>query len=165
MMKHVLTLLAIFAGLTFVACNSNVDDIPAPDQRFQPTEAILQAFSNYFPTAENIRWQQAERNALADFQDKGVETQAVFNPAAELLLMREFITEEELPQPAIEYLNTYYSVFPITSVIREVDFTIGKGEVIYLVEYGVKDRGGLAKFDAEGNFLDCEDYEGHDCEG
>lgn len=87
-MKHFLFILSFFALLSH---HSHANDalIPTP---------LLQSFYSSFTDAEDVRWEKAGKLTVASFFSQGKKKFAYYNQSAELVVLAELISVDQLPE-------------------------------------------------------------------
>ena len=142
-MKKTFLSLVFLLGLSYAwaACD---DD----DNRYKPSEEIITSFNSQFPGVKNVEWEKKNVYQVADFMQDGVEKEAWFDSAGNLLLTEEDLPYSLLPATIREWIaSSEYAAWQIDDVdkvirngqatVYVVELESGKSEVyIYFTETG-----------------------------
>ena len=90
MMRHSIIVLAFFCFGLFACENEETSNAP---------EAVMSAFNQKFPNAENVEWEQKDDNIWeAEFDLDGDEVEAEFSGSGEWMETETEIENSELPE-------------------------------------------------------------------
>lgn len=115
-------------------------------QNIEVPDAVIAAFEEKFPDAEEVKWKKLKTNYQATFED--IETtMAQFTPEGKWVKTAVIVTEDELPVIAAEHIEENFENAEITQVQMVEN---SKEEITYLVVMVVGDEKIKIKFDDEG---------------
>ena len=115
-------------------------------------EAVKVRFSELYPSAKEVEWENTAENYEAEFEVGGRDRTAVFTAAGKLISYAEEIEEQNLPGSALQELGTRYASFSIDEVHRVQQ----QGSTYYRVELDRKEEELLLHFDSTGHLLKQE---------
>jgi hypothetical protein len=108
-----------------------------------PAQTVA-AFNSTFPNAENVKWQQTDKFAIASFSTEDHNFYAYYNADGTLAVVAEVISFRELPKS----LKKDYSEKMSDQTIKAVYRMEAEGDVKYYIE--VEKEGKSSVFNSTG---------------
>jgi hypothetical protein len=103
-MKNILVIAMALATLCLVSCTSEV----------LPPQEVISAFSEQFPKAENVEWEQEDDSLWeAEFSMNGAEFSACFNETGKWLESERAIDVKDLPELVTASVSMLFEGFKI----------------------------------------------------
>ncbi len=153
-MRNLLFIIAIAALFSLNACNHLCENVP---------KEVNTAFSEKFPDADNINWEQEDENEWeAEFEMNGKDYSANFTSDGNWKETEYEIEKSDLPKAVMTTLETEFAGYNIEEVeisetaegeVYEVDLKKDKSEI----EVTIAPDGSVLKKEVEND----EDDEGH----
>lgn len=142
-MKKLIAYNLIFAAaIGMSACDSIWDRTNVP-------EAVETRFTEMYPAAENVDWDEEQENFEAEFEVSERERTALFNAEGKLIRYTEKIEDRYLPAPALKALQQRYAGFKLDEAHRVQQ----DHNTLYEVELERKEEEMLLLFDEDGRLL------------
>ncbi|RDV15518.1 hypothetical protein DXT99_08485 [Pontibacter diazotrophicus] len=142
-MEKILNMLVLICAVGICACNSlwTRNDIP---------EAVKVRFTEMYPTAKHVAWENESETYEARFDVNGRERTALFTAEGRLLQFSEEIQEQYLPRPVLDQLQAQYANFNTEEAHRVQQ----DNSTYYKVELEQNNRDLLLFFDSSGRILE-----------
>ncbi|MBQ7664464.1 MAG: PepSY-like domain-containing protein [Bacteroidaceae bacterium] len=127
-MKKIFSLMAFclcLSTFSFYSCNDDNDDMVGPE-----VDAAVATFQAKYPTCKVAKWEWESGYLKAEFIKDSREAEAYFNTDGTWVKTVTELLPIDLPQAAIDYINTNYP----DRRTRDVDLVETPGNSMYLVE-------------------------------
>lgn len=119
-------------------------------QAVDTPEAVLSAFEEKYPEAEEVTWNLSGSNYQASFIE--IQTmKAIFSSDGKWLKTTAIVSEDDLPYSAIEYIYENYEEASISQVQFIEDYN---SQTTYLVIFYAVDEKLKLRFDSEGMVIE-----------
>lgn len=145
---------SILIGSAAIANNTGQSNSTGNSNGTTVNEKLLRSFSERFPDAEQVAWQELPETYTVNFMEHGVRSHIVFDKQGGFISSTRYYQERNLPYYLLNILKKRFTGKTIFSVTEQ---TTGSG-----VEYFVKledDKVWLTiQMDSEGNLAVVEKY-------
>ena len=91
---------------------------------------VQNSFSQAFPEAANAEWEKSKENFEVEFDQQTEELTALFDASGSLLMQKQEITADALPERINQNLEKQYAGY----MVEEVEEVRSAGETFYQME-------------------------------
>lgn len=121
-------LLATITALSLTGCSllNGGDELPVKEV----PSVVQNSFSQAFPDATNIEWEKSKKNFEVEFDKGTTELTALFDASGSLLMEKQQLTADALPEPVSQNLQEQYATYQI----EDVEEVKSAGETFYQLE-------------------------------
>ena len=114
----------------------------------QPVPEVVQkAFSEEYPQATEVEWEQEDGHYEAEFEVNGEPYRATYDEFGSRMLTAVIVNYDALPEKIQEFLDKYY---PDMMVVKSEEVEDMEKGFFYLIIFDLDGRESVVMFDEEG---------------